>query len=182
MSKNRISQSGPAITSRAEMETLVGEITALTIKRDRETVRMDSEIDQIRKDYSPKIDELTSQIEGKVALAKEWAKAKENQTEFQGKKSIEFPQGTVGFRTGNPEFKLINGWKMAAVLEKLRALNLGGTYIRTVEEVNKELVVADRKTLGDEKLKSFGARVSQTVRFFVDPKREELSAPLKEAA
>ncbi len=180
MSKSkRLTLSGPSITTRAEMETLVGEITALTIQKDAATALMDEEISRVRKSFEDILSGFSEDIDEKLAVARDWAEA--NPSEFGDGKSIEFTQGKVGFRCGNPTLKPLSGWTWVTVLDRLQ--QSARSYLRTIEEVNKEALLADRELLGADKLRELGVRVVQDEKFFLEPKREALAArQLKEGA
>ena len=49
---------------------------------------------------------------------------------------------------------------------------LGARYVRIKEEIDKDRLLADRETLGKDKMASMGVEVVQDESFFVDPKRE----------
>ena len=91
---------------------------------------------------------------------------------FEKKKSFETLMGTVGFRTGTPKLKLAKGFTWPAVTNLLASF--APQYVRTVQEPNKELLLAHRE---DEEVaevyKKCGVSCVQEESFFVDPKKEK---------
>ena len=87
---------------------------------------------------------------------------------FEKKKSVEFDDGVFGFRTGTPKLKLIKGFNWDTVLEKIQMI-LPKDYIRYVEEIAKDKILADRDKLL-EKLPECGVEVVQDESFYVKTK------------
>ena len=105
---------------------------------------------------------------------KEWAEAHRLDT-FQERKSLDLVHATIGFRTGMPRLALRRGIKWALVLEMLK-VRLGGRFVRIKSEIDKDALLAERDTLGKEKLASLGVEVVQDESFYVEPKREDAPA------
>jgi phage host-nuclease inhibitor protein Gam len=162
----RIKRTGPAITTREEMEHLVGEICELTIFIDRTKTLMDQRLLEVRAEYEDQLAGADKDLQGMMALAQEWAE--EHTADFGVKKSIEMVHGTVGFRTGQPTLRTIAGWTWKRVMEVLSP-----KYIRTKREPDKEKLLADRNSIGELGLRTIGLRVAQDESFFVEPKREQ---------
>jgi phage host-nuclease inhibitor protein Gam len=161
------------ITTRSDMESLVGEIAEKQLAYDATVCQMDRDIQSIRDRYEPELKRYKTALEHLVLLAEEWALA--NEPEFGKLKSIDMVHGVVGFRTGTPKLKTLKGWTWAKVLDNLKRSFVSAGYIRIAEEVDKEKIIADRKELGTDKLKAFGVQIAQDENFFVEPKREQLS-------
>lgn len=169
MKTTRLKQSAPAIKTREEMEALVGEIAALTLEQRELRAEMDGRIMDVRAEYEAQLVGIDELCKAKLALAQDWAEA--HPEEFGKRKSIEMVHGLVGWRTGTPKLRTLAGWTWDKVREALRAV--APAYIRTVEEVNREAIIANRETLGAAALKAIGVRVVQDESFFVVPKQEE---------
>ena len=159
--------SAPVIT-RDEAETLVGQITELTIKRTQLTSEMDDQISTIRSRYETTLGNLDARIEEATKRTREWACA--NTSEFGNKKSIAFTQGVIGFRTGTPKLKTLTGWTFARVLNELIERRMKA-FIRKKQEVDKESIIADHSanSLGNSDLKEIGLKVDQDETFYVEP-------------
>lgn len=112
----------------------------------------------------------------------------ENQTElFSKKKSLDMAHGTIGFRTGTPKLKTLKGFTWASALELVKAF-LPASYIRKVEEIAKDKLLADRdleevkvteaglmerEVSMKEAMAKCGIQVVQEETFYVEPKKEE---------
>lgn len=178
--KNKIRvkiSAGSIIKSRAEMETLVGEIAALRIQAVQEMASLDTEINRARAAYESVLSNLSEKIELKVSLAKAWADM--NPSEFAGKKSIEFLHGTVAFRTGMPSLKPLSGWTLELVLEAIKTKpNWREEYVRTKDEVNKEKILAAYPHVLDAAdLRRMGLRFTQSESFKVETPLIEVTEP-----
>lgn len=173
----RVKQTGPALQTRDEMEWVVGEICALTIKSDALVVQMDEYIQEVRERYQTDLTAIKEKLPPLMALAQDWAEA--NPSAFGQNKSIEMTHGTVGFRTGMPTVKTLAGWTWAKVLVAVKSLRLV-SYIRTYEEIDKDAIIADRKTILQETLRQMGLRIKQEESFFVDSKREPMEGTITE--
>lgn len=168
--KKRLKLSAPPIKTREEMERLVGEIRALTIHNDELTVRRDTERADVDRNYEEPLTAISEALDAKLVLAQDWAE--HNPAEFGKLKSIEFVNGVVGFRTGQPKLVKLAGWTWEKILEAVaRVLP---DYVRVKQEVDRERILADRETL-TPLLKEIGVKVEQDEAFYVEPTRAELS-------
>jgi phage host-nuclease inhibitor protein Gam len=169
--KKRIKLIGPELTTRADVEETLQNVAHLTLLRDDQEVAMNEQLHCIRKLYEPKITNADQEIDRLSASLKTWAE--NNVDEFGKRKSIEMFFGAIGFRTGTPKLKTLSKWTW----EKVKAALINhkmGHYTRTKTDVDKEKLLADRKTLGKEKLAEFGMKVHQDESFFVEVKRESI--------
>jgi len=164
--------------TRERAEALLGEVATLTLERNSLQTEMDVRITDVRTDYEGRMSELKTGIEEKVALLEAWAGANPDQFP-KDRKSLEFVHGKLGYRTGTPKLKTILRKTWDRVLETLKAFPAGElvrSYVRTKEEVNKELIISDysQGQLDFETLRKIGVEVVQEESFFVEPKLEEL--------
>lgn len=103
---------------------------------------MDNEILEIRKKYSDNIS--NAQLNKDKSFNEVQAFALNNQELlFSTKKSFQTKFGRFGFRTGKSRFVLNDGITWGLVLENVKRYL--PTYIRVVEEVNKEKLMQDIK-------------------------------------
>jgi phage host-nuclease inhibitor protein Gam len=179
MSKSRIKTPISAIRTRDEMETLVGQITALKTREQQVTGQMNEQITRLRRDYELTLGGIAVQIEEKTAIAKAWADS--NAPEFGNRKSIAMTHGDVGWKIGNPALKTMSGWTWDRVLEHLK-IRGWSRYIREKQEVNKEALIADRVGEYADNLKQVGVRVVQAETFFIEPRIVATETRLQEAA
>ncbi len=109
-----------------------------------------------------------------AAALRAWAES--HPDEFpNGRKSIQFTQGSLGFRTGTPKLALLNRlWNWDRVHKALISFGLAKDYLRTKEEVDKEAIIAATAANPDKAgaalaCAAFGTKVVQEESFFVDP-------------
>lgn len=160
----------PKIRSKEELVETVAEIARLTVDANLLRATMDERIMQIRDEFQPKIEAAEAEIKAEVKAAKVWAKA--NKTEFGEAKSLDLGLAVVGFRTGMPKVSFLKGWNVekciAAVLERFPRRG----YVRTVEELDKQALIADRDKLTACECDNIGIEIDQDETFFVDVKLE----------
>ncbi len=161
------------IETRADAERLSGEVVDHQIEANRLTVEMDAKISDIKKQYEGSIDSEKKMIESKTLILNMWAE--QNPDEFNGKKSIDFVHAIIGFRTGQPKVEKRKNITWAKIVEALQKLKWGKIYLREREpELDKEKLIADRKTLTVDQLNSVGLKITQDESFFIEPKTENL--------
>jgi phage host-nuclease inhibitor protein Gam len=161
MTANRIRLSKPDVATRADAETLLGEIAADTATLNALRAELDGEVTAVRQKYEGRIDALAKQLEQKSGLLQQWAEA--SPEEFAERKSIDFLHGRLGFRTGNPKLKTLAGWTFDRVLGVIDAL-----FVRVKRDLDKETILSAYAAL-----RAVGLRVVQEETFFVEPKLEE---------
>ena len=166
MSNKRMKLKAPVIKSRAEMERLVGEITALKLHEIKTSAIMDQRLSEIRAEYELELSETAAILDLKLEAARVWAEA--NPDEFGKAKSIAMTHGTVGFRTGKPKLKILSRWTLPKVTEAMKALAKWNPYLRTKIEPNKELLLSHRERISSE-LREIGFQVVQDESFFFEP-------------
>lgn len=175
MKKNRIKLTHPALKTRAEVEQTLRSIAEITLARNQAQLDMDTEITLVRERYESAIADANKALAERTDLVRAWADA--NPAEFTGArglaiKSITFTHATIGFRTGTPTLKTLTGWTWDRVLEKMKLVGGWSKYLRVKEEINKQTLIVDRESIGDDQLRTIGLRVLQTESFFIDPKIE----------
>ncbi|MDR2676097.1 MAG: host-nuclease inhibitor Gam family protein [Opitutaceae bacterium] len=171
---NRIRITKPVVATRADAETMLGEIAEASALRAGLVAELEGRIVEIRQEYEGKIDALDRDVELKTSLLKQWAEA--SPEEFtDNRKSIDLLHGRLGFRTGTPKLKTLAGWTWERVMEALKKDCLGAQFVRVKEAVDKEGLLSAHAAgaLVDAQLRGIGVRVVQEEGFFVDPKTEE---------
>ena len=154
--------------TRPQIEALIGALAAATIQRQALTAKMDAQLANIRTLYEPDLALLADRLDDLTQAAHLWAQA--NPEEFAKRKSIEFTQGTLGFRTCPPKLKPLSKWTWAKILEQMQRIASWNHYLRTLQEVDKEAILADRAILAPSTLASAGLRIVQDEEFYIDPK------------
>ena len=157
-----------AIETREEMERLCGEIAELVIGKQALTDELNGRLLEERSRYEKRLTEIGDSIDEKMPVAQDWAER--NRDTFGNKKSLELVHAVVGFRTGTPKLKTATGWTWDAV--KAWLVNHSKGYTRTEVSVDKEGIIADRETLGEDGLRKMGVKVVQDEAFFIEPKQE----------
>lgn len=133
--------------------------------------KMNSELTAVKEKYESNISKLQDEKDEAFEMLQAFAES--NPDLFQDKKSIDFTHGTIGFRTGTPKLVTRKGFTWPAVLQLVKGKI--GKYIRSKEELDKELLLADRKTLGEATLKELGMEVKQDETFYVAPNLEQVA-------
>lgn len=156
--------------TRDEMEEAMHVYAVADAKQRALMAEMDGKLSEIREQYSGQLQDLD--MEKDEAFEKLQAFATENRDDhFSKRKSMETTHGTLGFRIGNPQLKPAKGMTWAGVLELLKMKGKG--YIRTVEEVAKDKLLAERE-LDECRIVMEACHISvvQKETFYVEPKSE----------
>ena len=135
--------------------------------------KMDAELAKIREKYAGDLDTFKETKEGRFETIQVYCE--EHPELFKDKKSMDTAHGTVGFRTGTPKLKLVKGFTWGAVLEILKVKQ--PNYVRTVDEVNKEQLLIDRKEEVAKDYKGLGIMVDQDETFYISLKKEDVEQP-----
>ena len=156
--------------TRDEMEKAMHDYATADAAQRALTAEMDGKLSEIREQYAERLQELD--VEKDEAFNRCQAFATENREElFSKRKSMETTHGTLGFRIGTPALKPGKGMTWAGVLELLKLK--GKNYIRTVEEIAKDKILAERDS--DEcqvVMDACPISVVQKETFYVEPKTE----------
>lgn len=171
MSK-RIKYTATAPATREEMECLVGEIALLKTAERAAKADMDEEIKACKDGFLTTFTEIEERLAVLLPQARAWAEF--NPAEFGKAKSIAMLHGTIGWRLNTPSLKTAAGWTWDRVLEKIQAMGAAMSgFVRTKEEVNKQLIIDRRDDIGADALKSIGLRIVQEDEFYVEPNHTE---------
>jgi phage host-nuclease inhibitor protein Gam len=132
--------------------------------------KMNTEVTAIREKYDKPVGDLQDEADRLFETLQVYAA--EHPELFDKKKSVEWTHGVFGYRTGTPKLKTRKGFTWPSVLSVLKSLF--PAYVRTVDEVNKELLLADREKLAD-KMNDMGVEVVQDETFYVQPNLQKVS-------
>ncbi len=152
--------------TRTQVENLVAEMASAKNNERLIAASMDAEILAIREKYQPNLESLTSRMDALSAAVQVWAEA--HPEEFGRLKSIEFPAGVIGFRTGSPKLKTLPKWTFDRVLDALRRTDAWRGYIRVKEEVDKEALLGAK--LPSAELRGMGLQILQEESFYIAPR------------
>lgn len=167
MKKSRIKKNlAVTIASVSEAEQVVNEMAVLANEIAGLNAEMDARIIAEKERYSPLVSSREQQLDERRAELEAWALA--NPLAFGKRKSIEFLNGTIGFRTGTPKLALLNrqwNWDtVTAAVERFLP-----KFIRSKPEVDKAGILGQADELA-EFLPQVGLKVTQAESFFVDAK------------
>ena len=161
----------PANVSRELADAEFAKYAKADAKQQKIKAEMDLKMAKIREANANELASLDEEKDAALVIVQ--AFAMQNREElFSKKKSMEMANGTIGFRTATPALKPLKGFTWASIA-KLVKVSLP-SYIRTIEEVDKQSLLADREV--EEvatKLKQVGVQVVQDEAFFIEPKKEE---------
>jgi len=174
MKPMRIKVTLPVIKNREEAEAVMTELaTAANEQRSLIALR-DDQVLAINSKFEGDLAECAEMLNAKTDALRAWAEC--NPQEFPtGIKSIKLLSGTLGFRTGTPKLApLSRAFTWDKVLELLRTAALWQPFVRKIEEVDKQGILAlaaaeqDKDKIA-EALKRVGLQVKQDESFFVEP-------------
>lgn len=132
---------------------------------------MSAKINAIRDKYQDDITMLKESKEAQVEVLEVFAT--ESHDQWGKKKSIELLHGIIGFRTGTPKVKFEKGFNSKSVTAILQEKY--PDYVRSVVEMDKEKLIAERDTEGFAVLcKKAHIEVVQDESFYVESKAEVL--------
>ena len=116
-------------------------------------------------------EDLEKRLKENYALLEQFA-VSQRKTVFAEKKSLVLAHGTIGFRTGPPQLKLLSRWTWDKVL-----LGLTGAwvkYVRNKPDVNRQAILADAaaepRQITDAALSKMGVKVFQAEAFYLELK------------
>ncbi len=161
-------QKKAAALGREDMEGIVRELCLASVRIDETTARMNEALARVRQKFEAELSALRQTFDEHFDIARAWADA--HPEEFASRKSVVFVHGTLLYRTGQPALKTVRGVTWEKVLSTLKLVK--PEYVRVREEIDKELLLADRDELGAENLGTLGVRVEQAERFNVEPNKE----------
>lgn len=135
--------------------------------------KMNEEINRVKSKYQDSISDLDEKKQEHYEVLEVYAR--EQKDNWGKAKSIDLLHTKIGFRIGMPKVKMEKGFNSTSVTALLQ--EHFPDYVRTVVEMNKEKLIADRDTDGFDKLcKKSHIEVIQDETFFAEPKVEELAS------
>ena len=154
-----------------DVEDLLAQYAAADAARRKITAQLDAELTRIRERYAPALDSENALCDEAAEQIASWAEL--NKEAFGEKRSMVLTHGTIGWRLGNPAVRLRARVRAEAALDRVRAA--APEFIRRTEELDKQAILAAYAARGlpDAELEPLGLRITQTERFFVEPKSEE---------
>ena len=160
----------PKIQSREQAEAAMDALALAAHRRDKLEAEMNVELTRVRARYESELAVLAEAIKNETARLRDWADS--DPTLLGKSRSIKLLHGTVGYRLGNWAVKLVRGFKAERAVALVKSI-IGPGYVRTKEELDKELLLADRARYPAETLASCGLRLEQAESFYVTPEKTE---------
>ena len=160
------------IEDRNDAEAAMNDLALAANNRRKFITRLDAEKLASENKYAACISECDELIAEFEAALEAWATA--NAAEFGKKKSLKFASGTIGFRDGQPKLeKTSKAITWERCLEAVQ--HLLPNFIRTVPEIDKEAIIAQRAELAPI-LPQCGLKVIQGERFYAKPNLTDTDA------
>lgn len=175
----------PALLNRAAFDLTVDTIARATTKLRKLEAARDDAIQKTQAAHAGAIAELEEQIALAAGLCEKYAEDHRDELLPGKAKSAETPLARYGFRLGNRTVALLNrkcSWEAAVkILKGLKFLDC----VRTVEEVNKETILARTDATGQlitsaelphqqkpvqMPLATVGLKINQAETFYIEPK------------
>ena len=158
------------IKSREAAEDSMAALAMATYRRDKVEATMNLQLTAVREKFEAELATLADEIKTETKRLRDWADS--NPGLFGPARSIKLTHGTLGYRLGNWAVKLIRGFKADRAIALAKNV-LGPAYVRTKEELDKELILADRGKLSPDTLAGCGIRLEQAEAFYATPEKSE---------
>jgi phage host-nuclease inhibitor protein Gam len=174
MNKNtRIKVALASITTRDDAEAAMNELAMICNNERKEIAWRDAEVLEVNRRHEGNLSAYATAKQAKTEVLRAWLETHPEELP-KGRKSLDMVSGVIGFRTGTPKLSLVSrAFTWEKVLGLVRRFGiLGPTWIRTKEEVNKEVLLGDyaNRSVNDAELKGLGLKVVQEESFFIEPK------------
>jgi phage host-nuclease inhibitor protein Gam len=141
----------------ARMVELAAEATALATA----LAERDEAIAAVNERFADRVEAGSKLVLALKSDLKEWAKENRDQAE-KDTKTIRFEGlGEIQIRTGMPEVKLARGVEEKVAIQVLFDKGLGA-FVRTVQELDREKIIAARDMEDMERIEAAGIRVAQS--------------------
>ena len=160
----------PRILTREQAEAAMDALALATHRRDKLEAEMNLRLTAVREKYEAEMAQLATSIKTETDRLHAWADS--HPEAFDSARSLKLLHGVVGYRLGNWAVKLIRGFKLERAVALVKTV-LGPAYVRTKEEIDKELLLADRAHIPPESLTACGLRLEQAEAFYATPEKSE---------
>lgn len=181
---NRIKLTTPALETREDVELAVNDLQLMTLNKIQMETEIAEQTSAIVVLYSKNLELTEKQIKTKTTLLKAWCDA--HPEEFKERKSIEFPLGTIGYRTGMPKVVTVKKFTFKAALAAMQNHSFWSKFVHKAPTIDKELILAQHsaKKITSQALSVVGLDVDQDETFYVEPNvpATETRQVVKEAA
>lgn len=158
------------IQTREQAEAAMDALSVAAHRLARLEADMNLKLTAVREKYEEEMAGLAAAVKTETERLRAWADA--HPEEFDSSRSVKLLHGVVGYRLGNWAVKLIRGFKADRAVALVKNV-LGPAYVRTKEEIDKELILADRAQIPTDALTSCGLRLEQAESFYATPEKSE---------
>ena len=165
-----------AIESREDREKARGEFAQARLALEGARLEKEARLKEAREEFEAVEPALKAAVEAPFKQLELWARI--HPEAFDGRKSLELVQGTIGFRTGQPRVVLPRGCDEAQLCAELQGDGLG-RFVRMVPTLDREELLrcarsdAPEDSAWPERLsKGYGIRVSQAERFYAEERKD----------
>ncbi len=166
--KTKKSKQLPAVTA-GQFDTAMAQYTGAGTREHEIRAAIEVEINDILEKYREELDTLAKTKQTAFETAQLYCTANKGLL-FAKRRSIATGSGLAGFRLGTPRLKTAKGSNWGSIITMLKEKL--PTYIRTVEEPAKDLLLADRnKENVAPLLVEIGIEVVQDDLFYIEPKK-----------
>ena len=165
-----------AIESREDLEKCMGEFAQARLALEGARLEKEAALKAAREEFEAVEPALKAAVEAPFKQLELWARM--HPEAFDGRKSLELVQGTIGFRTGQPRVVLPRGCDEAQLCAALQGDGLG-RFVRMVPTLDRDAVI---RAARDEKdapwddaarlAQKHGVRVSQAERFYAEERKD----------
>lgn len=158
------------IQTREQAEAAMDALAIASHRRDKLEAEMNLRLTAVREKYEAEMAELATAVKTETERLHAWADA--HPEAFDSSRSVKLLHGVVGYRLGNYAVKLIRGFKLERAVALVKNV-LGPAYVRTKEEIDKELILSERARIPADALTSCGLRFEQAESFYATPEKTE---------
>ena len=156
-------QAEDAMTAYADAQAAVSRITA----------EVELECIRIRDSRAKEISDLQLRATESQAILEAYARENRD-TIFQRRRSLDLPNGTIGFRTATPRVRAVKGYTLAAALELMQSFH--PEYTRTTTELDRQRLILERDSPeAQAAMRKCGLQVTQDETFFITVPEEKLT-------
>ena len=159
------------IQTESELRAAARRIALLTVELGNLKARQDEEIVNIRDTFAGPIEVADKSLKAEIAAAKAWAI--EHKAEFRDPRSKDLGLASIGFRDGMPKLRILGKLAVDEVINRCLSMFPRRDYVRTVDELNRAAIIADRDKLTKDEQTALGVAIEQDEAFFVEVKLED---------
>jgi hypothetical protein len=144
MAKIKSKVEAPKLESFEEMEAAFSDHAAAFLAREELMVRLDQQLTVLRESFNMTWGAKLEAYNGIIAVTEkelhDWARR--HPERFESKRSLETKFGTLQFFKGQHSARPKSKWNWIKVMARIHVCGLAKAFIRTIEEPNKEALIA----------------------------------------